>query len=310
MAAKSLPTPQTVRDWISWGANELEAAGVYFGHGTDNAIDEAAWLVGAALSVAPDELEAQLDNALAPAQEKRLRELIDQRIATRKPAAYLLHEAWFAGLKFYVDERVIVPRSLTAEFIAERFEPWIEPQRVRRILDLCTGSGCMAIACAYAFPEAQVDAVDISDDALAVARINVEGHDLAGRVRLVRSDLFATLAGQRYDIIVTNPPYVGHAEMQGLPAEYRNEPRLALESGSDGLDAIKHILREAASYLEPDGILVAEVGNSNELLQATFPGIPFTWLSTESGDDSVFLLKAAQLAACRNQIAAAARRSD
>jgi ribosomal protein L3 glutamine methyltransferase len=198
---------------------------------------------------------------------------------------------------------VIVPRSLTGEFIRERFQPWIEPARARRILDLCTGSGCMAIACACAFPRAQVDAADISDDALAVARINIERHRLADRVRLVRSDLFSMLAGERYDIIVTNPPYVAHAEMPTLPAEYRHEPRLALESGADGLDAITRILREAPAHLEPEGVLIAELGDSNETLQARFPEIPFLWLTTETGDDSVFLLSASQLDQYRHHIA-------
>jgi ribosomal protein L3 glutamine methyltransferase len=273
----------------------MGAAGIYFGHGTEYALDEAAWLVGTAQAHSPLELDAHLGDELAPAQQEKVRALIEQRIATRKPAAYLLHEAWFAGHKFYVDERVIVPRSLTGEFIVERFQPWVEAARVQRILDLCTGSGCMAIACAHAFPDAQVDAVDISEDALAVARINVEAHGLTARVWLRRSDLFAALPGERYDVIVTNPPYVGHAEMRTLPVEYRHEPRLALESGNDGLDAIVRILRQAPAHLAPDGILVAEVGNSNHVLQTRFADVPFLWLSTEAGDDSVFLMTASEL---------------
>lgn len=300
MSADSANNPNIMRDWISWAERELTAAGVFFGHGTDNALDEAAWLVGGAMALAPDQLDAHLDDSLTPAQRTAIHQLIEQRIATRKPAAYLLHEAWFAGLSFYVDERVIVPRSLIGEFIRERFQPWIEPARAGRILDLCTGSGCMAIACAFAFPQARVDAADISEDALAVARINIERHRLAERVRLVRSDLFSTLEGERYDIIVTNPPYVARAEMSTLPAEYRHEPRLALESGADGLDAITHILRQTSAHLEPKGILVAEVGNSNETLQARFPEIAFLWLTTETGDDSVLLLTASQLDSCRH----------
>jgi len=304
MNSKKTTTPRTVRDWILWGETEMGAAGIHFGHGTEYALDEAAWLVGAALAHSPFELDAHLGDVPTPAQQQKVRALIEQRITTRKPAAYLLHEAWFAGRKFYVDERVIVPRSLTGEFIVERFQPWIEAARVQRILDLCTGSGCMAIACAHAFPDAQVDAVDISEDALAVARINVEAHGLAQRARLLRSDLFAALADERYDVIVTNPPYVGHAEMQTLPDEYRHEPQLALESGTDGLDAIIRILRQAPAHLAPHGILVAEVGNSNQALQARFPGVPFLWLTTEAGDDSVFLMTAAELATYRNQFAA------
>lgn len=307
MTNKSVATPRTVRDWILWGENELDVAGVYFGHGTDNALDESAWLVGGALSLVPDQLDAYLDAPLNAAQQGAVRRMFEQRIDTRQPAAYLLNEAWFAGLKFYVDARVIVPRSLTGEFIRERFAPWIEPGRVHRVLDLCTGSGCMAIACAQAFPSASIDAVDISDDALAVARINIERHHVGDRVRLERSDLFAALTGRRYDVIVTNPPYVGGEEMESLPQEYLHEPTLALQSGDDGLDAIERILAVAADYLEPDGILVAEVGNSNVLLQQTFPDVPFLWLETEAGDDSVFVLTTAQLFAQRNRFATGAR---
>lgn len=294
--------PNTLRDWIIWAETELESTDIFYGHGTDNPLDEAAWLVGGALALNPDQLETRLKESLTPEQQRAVTELVAQRITTRKPAAYLLHEAWFAGLRFYVDERVIVPRSLTAEYINERFEPWIEAGNVHRILDLCTGSGCMAIACAYAFPNAQVDAVDISADALAVARINVELHDITDRVRLVQSNLFSALAGERYDVIVTNPPYVGHAEMNTLPAEYSHEPVLALESGSDGLEAITTILAEASLHLEESGILIAEVGNSNEALQTKFPHLPFLWLESEIGDDSVFMLTASQLARHRARL--------
>jgi len=299
MKTKRSDTPHTVRDWIFWGEGELDAAGVYFGHGTDNAFDESAWLVGGALGLAPDQLDAHADDALDAARQSALRELFARRIETRKPAAYLLREAWFAGLKFYVDERVIVPRSLTGEFIRERFQPWVDAARVRRILDLCTGSGCMAIACAVHFPDAVVDALDVSEEALAVARINVERHGLVQRVRLLRSDLFSALGDERYDVIVTNPPYVARWEMNTLPREYRHEPRLALESGDDGLDAITRILRDTAAHLEPAGALIAEVGNSNDVLQARFPSVPFLWLTSESGDDCVFLLTASQLAEFR-----------
>ncbi len=296
--------PRSVRDWILWSETELDAAGVYFGHGTDNALDEAAWLVGSALALAPDQLDTHANDVLTAAQKSTVRELVQQRIATRKPAAYLLREAWFAGMKFYVDERVIVPRSLTGEFIREQFQPWIKITRVRRILDLCTGSGCMAIACARAFPQAHVDAVDISEDALAVARINVERHALQQRLQLRRSDLFSALGDERYDIIITNPPYVAGWEMSTLPQEYRHEPALALESGSDGLEAITRILHQALLHLEAEGLLIAEVGNASEALQAAFPEVPFLWLTTAAGDDSVFLLTAAQLAQHRDQIGA------
>jgi len=284
--------PRTVADFIGWTERRFAAAGLYFGHGTDNPLDEAAWLVGSALKLTPHELEEHLEDAPAPPQQDTIRALVDSRIRTRQPLAYLLKEAWFAGLKFYVDERVIVPRSLTAEFIAERFQPWIDPARVRRVLDLCTGSGCMAIACACAFPDASVDAADISDAALAVARINVENHGLSERVRLLRSDLVSALKDERYDLIVTNPPYVAQVEMATLPPEYRHEPALALASGAQGLDAVTRILADAPAHLNPGGILVAEVGNSAERLQEKFPSVPFTWLTTSAGDESVFLLTA------------------
>jgi len=287
--------PRTVRDFILRAEQQFEDAGLYFGHGTDNALDEAAWLVGGALEFAPHELDAHLDEALDAAQQVTVRDLVRRRITTRQPAAYLIKEAWFAGLRFYVDERVIVPRSLLGEFILERFEPWVTPAKVQRVLDLCTGSGCIAISLARAFPQARVDATDISDAALAVARINVEQHGLRDRVRLIPSDLFAALGGERYDLIVTNPPYVDPAELAELPAEYRHEPELALVSGHDGLDAIVHILAAAPNHLPADGVLVAEVGNSHAALQAAFPDVPFLWLSTSTGDESVFLLTAEQL---------------
>ncbi|MDO8704214.1 MAG: 50S ribosomal protein L3 N(5)-glutamine methyltransferase [Sulfuricaulis sp.] len=287
--------PLTVRELIRRIEQRFNDAGLYFGHGTDNALDEAAWLVGSALQLAPHELDAHLEDRPTPAQQNAIRALVEKRINTRQPLAYLLKEAWFAGLKFYVDERVIVPRSLTAEFIVEQFHPWIDPARIHRILDLCTGSGCMAIACAYAFPEARVEAADISEAALAVARINVENHGQQGRVQLLHSDLFSGLAGARYDLIVTNPPYVARAEMQTLPPEYRHEPALALASGAQGLDAVTRILAAAPSHLNPGGILVAEVGNSAASLQEKFPSAPFTWLTTATGDESVLLLTAEQL---------------
>lgn len=294
-SAHSIAALKSVRDAIVWADKNLGAADLYFGHGTDNALDEAAWLVAAAIAVSPSKLAKHHRRTLTPTERVRLEEFVEQRIATRKPAAYLLHEAWFAGLPFYVDERVIVPRSLTGEFIKKRFAPWVDTRRVRRILDLCTGSGCMAIACARVFPSTQVDAVDISNDALAVAGINVKRHNLASRVHLLQSDLFSNLAGRHYDVIVTNPPYVGRAEMKTLPKEYRHEPRLALESGSSGLDATTRILRAAAAFLEPHGVLIVEVGNSKQALQRKFPDLKFRWLRTASGDNSVFLLTSKHL---------------
>lgn len=297
--------PRTVADFIGWTERRFAESGLYFGHGTDNALDEAAWLVGSALQLAPHELDEHLDDEPTAAQRDAIRALAQARITSRQPLAYLLKEAWFAGLKFYVDERVIVPRSLTAEFIAEQFRPWIDPARVHRILDLCTGSGCMAVALAYAFPGARVDATDISPEALAVARINVETHGMGERVQLIRSDLFGALKDERYDLIVTNPPYVAQAEMETLPPEYRHEPALALESGTEGLDSVIRILAQAPEHLNPGGILVAEVGNSGVVLQEKFASVPFTWLTTSTGDESVFLLTLGQLQQHRARFAGA-----
>jgi ribosomal protein L3 glutamine methyltransferase len=284
-----------VAETIRAVARRFGRAKLYFGHGTETAQDEAAWLVGHALRIAPERLAERLNKAVPPAALKKIDTLATARIQTRRPLAYLLKEAWFAGRKFYVDERVIVPRSLTGEFIVEQFQPWIDTKRVRRILDLCTGSGCMAIACALAFSRARVDAADLSGEALAVARINIKRHRLGRRVRPVRSDLFRALKGRRYDVIVTNPPYVARAEMKTLSREYLHEPELALVSGRDGLDAIVRILADAARHLNPGGILVGEVGNSAPPLQGKFPSVPFVWLATSTGDESVFLLTAEQL---------------
>ncbi|BAV35030.1 N5-glutamine S-adenosyl-L-methionine-dependent methyltransferase [Sulfuricaulis limicola] len=285
----------TVAETIRAVARRFRRAKLYFGHGTETAQDEAAWLVGHALKLAPDKLAGRLNQPVTPATLKKIDALATVRIQTRRPLAYLLKEAWFAGRKFYVDERVIVPRSLTGEFITEQFQPWIDAKRVQRILDLCTGSGCMAIACAQAFPRARVDAADISAEALAVARLNVKRHRLGRRVQLVRSDLFRALKGRNYDVIVTNPPYVAHTEMKTLPREYLHEPELALVSGRQGLDAIVRILADAPRHLNPGGILVGEVGNSAETLQRKFPSVPFVWLTTSTGDESVFLLTAEEL---------------
>jgi ribosomal protein L3 glutamine methyltransferase len=294
--SKSKPAePHTVRDFILWAERRFAEAKLYYGHGTDNARDEAVWLVIATLHILYDDLDAQAERRLNAAEQRVVHELVEARISTRKPLAYLLHEAWFAGLKFYVDERVIVPRSLIGDFIHEQFQPWIDPARVHRILDLCTGSGCIAIAAALAFPQAQVDGADISADALAVARINVEQHGFAARVQLVQSDLYSGLAGRRYDLILTNPPYVNAADMAALPDEYRHEPALALASGEQGLNAILHILAHAPAHLNPGGALVAEVGNSHVALAARFPEVPFVWLTSVSGDESVFLLSAEEL---------------
>jgi ribosomal protein L3 glutamine methyltransferase len=295
--------PQTAADWIGWAEERFLEADLRFGHGTDNALDEAAWLVGSALDLSPDALESALEQRPTPGQQSRIRTLVDERISTRKPLAYLLKEAWFAGRRYHVDERVIVPRSHLAEFIQERFQPWIAPGRVTRVLDLCTGSGCIAIAVAHAFPAARVDAVDLSPDALAVAAINVEKHAVGNRVALIQSDLYQALAERRYDVIISNPPYVPAWEMRELPAEYRHEPDMALEAGEGGLEIVLRLLAGAPDHLEPGGILLAEVGNSCTALQEALPAVPFLWLTTASGDESVFLLTAKELLTHRDAFA-------
>ena len=286
----------TIRDFIRWGASRMNEAEVHFGHGTDNAIDEAAALVLHALHLPPDLHPEFFQAALTPSEKHTVLELLERRVRERRPTAYLTNRAWFMDLPFYVDERVLVPRSPLAELIEQRFAPWLaDSDEVTAILDLGTGSGCIGIACAYAFPEAQVDLSDISEDALAVAHRNIVDHGLDSRVRAVRSDLFANLGGHRYDIIVSNPPYVSMEEMSRLPPEYGYEPTLGLAAGKKGLDTVANILRRAADYLNDQGILVVEVGNAQYALAECYPDAPFAWLDFERGGEGVFLLSAEQL---------------
>ena len=280
----------TPRQLIDWTEQQFIRSDLFFGHGADNALDEAAYLVLGALDLPFDLNQEQLNGELSTTDQERIRALVDERISSRKPTAYLLNKAWFAGLPFYVDERVLVPRSPIAELVRDRFSPWIKAPDVTRILDLGTGSGCIAVACALAFPTAIVDATDISPDALQVARINCERHGLGQQVNLVESDLFSALNDSRYDIIVCNPPYVTDGEMAALPAEYRHEPSLALAAGATGLDVVDRILLDAHRHLTPHGILVVEVGNGRAALETKYPRTPFIWPDFEHGGGGVFVI--------------------
>jgi len=284
---------QTLRDYIRWAVSRFHEHEVYFGHGTDNAWDEARLLVLGGLHLPWAMADAYLDCRLEEAECLHLNELLRRRIEERVPAAYLLGEAWFCGLPFIVDERVLVPRSPIAEYIERQFAPWL-PKTPARILDLCTGSGCIGIACAYEFPDAEVVLADLSYDALEVANLNIEQHELEGRVYTVQSDGFDGLPGQRFDLIVSNPPYVDLEDFASMPDEYQHEPELGLACGDDGLDLVRRMLAEAADHLTDDGLLVVEVGNSQVHVEALFPEVDFTWLEFQRGGHGVFLLAAQQ----------------
>ena len=289
------PELTTLRDWVRWGASRFNAAGLYFGHGTDNALDEALALLLHALHLDHALPADYLDACVTAEEASAIAALYRRRIDERIPAAYLTGKASFAGLEFLIDRSVLIPRSPIAELIGEGFAPWLDAGHVGSVLDLCCGSGCIGIACAYAFPQALVDLADISSEALDVAARNVELHALEARVRTLKSDVYRGLDGERYDLIVSNPPYVSSAEMLALPEEYRHEPVLALAAGDDGMDVVSRMLVEAADYLRPGGIMVVEVGASAELLMARYPNVPFLWLDFEHGGDGVFLLTAEQL---------------
>ena len=286
----------TVRDHLRYAVSRFTAARLFFGHGSDNAWDEAVYLTLHTLSLPLDRLEPFLDARLLPDERTALLDIYRRRCDERLPAAYLTNEAWLGEHRFYIDDRVIVPRSFIAELLDEQLSPWIEdPWAIQTALDLCTGSGCLAILTALAFPEAQVDAVDLSKDAISVAERNVSEYDLNDRVSIIHSDAFTKLQGKRYDLIISNPPYVDADSVKRLPPEYLHEPEMALGSGTDGLDFTHIILREARRHLTDDGLLVVEIGHNRDVLEAAYPNLPFTWLETSAGDQYVFMLQAADL---------------
>ena len=290
----------TLRDWLRFAVTRFGEARLAFGHGSANAYDEAAYLLLHALHLPLERLEPFLDARLTHAERQQLAQLLERRIDQRIPAAYLTREAWLGDFRFYVDERVIIPRSFIADLLPDGLAAYAgDPAKVVSVLDLCTGSGCLAILLAHAFPAADVDAVDISSDALAVAQRNVSDYGLADRINLLRSDLFANLPDKNYDLIVSNPPYVTGRAMDELPAEYRHEPALALAGGEDGLDAVRTIMREAPRFLAPRGLLVVEIGHNRDAVEFTWPRTPFVWLDTGSSTDSVFLLTREEVVAAR-----------
>ena len=297
MPKATRPPFQTIRDLLRHAITQLNTAEAFFGHGSANAYDEAAYLILHTLKLPLDLLDPFLDARLTPVEIDAVLSVIDRRARLRVPAAYLTNQAWLGEHKFYVDERVIVPRSFIAELIPGQLAPWVaQPHKVTRILDMCTGSGCLAILLALAFPQAEVDAVDVSRDALAVAARNVKDYALESRVHLVKSDAFKALKTAPYDLIISNPPYVDAAAMAKLPKEYRKEPQLALAGGRDGLDFVKVLLREAPAHLKRGGQLLVELGHNRAVLEAAFPNLAFNWLSVSGGDDLVFLLGKDQLA--------------
>jgi ribosomal protein L3 glutamine methyltransferase len=291
---------ETLRDWLRYAVSRFNQAGLAFGHGSANAYDEAAYLLLHALHLPLDQLDPFLDAKLTHSERSDIAALLARRIDERVPAAYLTREAWLGEFRFHVDERVIIPRSFIAELLPDGLAPYItDRSAIKSALDLCTGSGCLAVLLAHAFEEADVDAIDISSDALAVAQRNVSDYGLAGRINLIRSNLFDNVPGKSYDLIISNPPYVTTMAMDELPREYRHEPALALAGGDDGLDAVRTILRKAPQFMQRDALLIVEIGDNRKAAEAAFPRMPFTWLSTPSAEASVFLLKREEIVAGR-----------
>ena len=290
-----LPELSTITDFIRWGASRFVEADLSYTHGLASPLDEAAYLVLRALNLPVDTPDVYWSSALTSNEKAKVVEILKQRITDKIPAAYIFKEGWFAGLQFYVDERVLVPRSPIAELVENQFAPWVDADDVLNVLDLCTGCGCIGIACAYAFPHAEVDLSDVSPEALEVANINIEKHDAQQRVMAIESNIFSNLKDKQYDIIVSNPPYVDAEDMTDLPKEFHHEPALGLSSGADGLDLTRVILQQAAQHLTENGILVVEVGNSQYALMELFPEMPFQWVEFERGGDGVFVLTKQQL---------------
>jgi ribosomal protein L3 glutamine methyltransferase len=282
----------TVRDWLRWAVSRFEEAQLFYGHGTDNVYDEAVWLILATLKLPRDRLEPFLDARLTRSERLAVLNVLQQRTARRLPTAYLTQEAWLGPFRFYVDERVIVPRSYFAELLENGFSPWIDDVTdVTTALDLCTGSGCLAIIMAHVFPHARIDAIDLSSDALSIAQRNIADYGLDDQIEAIESDLFAAVPERRYDLIISNPPYVTAEAMAALPPEYRHEPLLALAAGADGLDVVRRILAAAPDHLEPGGVLAIEVGHNRDIVDAAFPDMPLTWVDTESAEAKVFLVR-------------------
>ena len=288
---------ETLRDFIRWGVTLFERAGLVYGHGTDNALDEARFLAFSLLRLPWSLPDAYLDSRLTLSERQALAQLFHRRVETRQPAAYLVGEAWFAGLRFKVNEHVLVPRSPFAELIERGFDGWVSPDQVTHVLDMCTGSGCIGIAALYALPHARADLVDISPQALAVARENVALHQMADREEVIESDLFTQLKGRRYDLILSNPPYVDAIEMAHLPPEYRHEPELGLAAGEDGLDLVRKLLAQSADYLMEQGVLMVEVGVSRHYLEEAYPELPFYWFEFEHGGEGIFAINRSELEA-------------
>lgn len=286
----------TIRDWLRFAVSQFENSDIFYGHGTDNSYDEAVWLIMSALHLPMETLNNFIDARLTKPERDKLAQFIEQRITKHTPTAYLLKEAWLQGFKFYVDERVLIPRSFIAELLANDLSPWVEfPEMIESAADICTGSGCLGVLLANSFPNAAIDVVDISQDAIDVCNINIAKYGLENQITAIKSDMFSALAGKKYDIIISNPPYVDAPSMAALPAEYQNEPQLALGSGTAGLDHTHTLLREAASYLNDDGLLIVEIGHNREALEAAYPNTIFNWLETSSGNEFVFLLTKEQL---------------